>query len=46
MLLYLPMVMKLQTIRLFVGDILTIVAPATADATHDGISWTLAGVLQ
>lgn len=26
-------------------DILTIVAPATADATHDDIGWTLSGIL-
>lgn len=25
------------------GDILTLEAPATADATHDSIAWTLAG---
>ena len=27
------------------GDVLTIEAPATADATHDGLSWNLVGVL-
>lgn len=28
-----------------VGDILTVEAPATADAAHDGISWTFAATL-
>lgn len=27
------------------GDVIEIVAPATADATHDELSWTLAGQL-
>jgi hypothetical protein len=30
---------------LVVGDILTVEAPATADATHDNIAWTFAGKL-
>lgn len=27
------------------GDVLTVEAPATADATHDGLAWTFKGVL-
>lgn len=30
---------------LAIGDILTVEAPATADATHDKLCWTLAGTL-
>ena len=33
------------TVSFVQGDILTLVAPATADATHDEIAWTLAGTL-